>query len=76
MQLYDLLKLIFFALLCLPVVVLGGYFIVRLIRSSVQIQKFDQKEQQNKIKIEEKAIYEEQRKQNFYDDYDRNKGYR
>ena len=73
---YRVLKLVFYILLVLPILVIGTYFVVRLCQSMGQINRTDKRLKEEKEKEKERQYYENLRKQNFYDDYDKNKGYR
>ena len=73
---YKILKFAFFILLLLPIMVIGFYFFVRLWKNKVAINKTDKKIAAELKKAAQEEEYESKRKQNFFDDYDRNKGYR
>ena len=73
---YDILKFVFYILLCLPVLVIGLYFFVCLIKDNVGIKKFDKQLKEEQRKADEREAFEMKKRQNFYDDYDRSKGYR
>jgi len=62
--------------MCLPIVVLGIYFYVRLRKNMKEIKEVEKKEKEEQKKAKERAKHEELKRKNFYDDYDRSKGYR
>lgn len=70
---YNILKIVFYILMCLPIFVLGLYFFVRLARNMFEIRDADMAKRQERIEAKRKEQYEAQRRQNFYDDYDRNR---
>lgn len=56
--------------------VIGFYFFVRLWKNKVAITKIDKKIAAELKKAAEEEEHEYKKKQNFFDDYDKNKGYR
>lgn len=73
---YKVLKFAFFILLMLPIIVIGFYFFVRLWKNKVAITKTDKKIAAELKKAARAEEHEYKKKQNFFDDYDKNKGYK
>jgi len=73
---YEVLKIVFYVLLCLPVLVLGIYFFVSLCKDIFDIKKSEKKEKEIMRMNAEKKRSEDIDRQLFYKKIDERRGSR
>lgn len=73
---YDILKFAFYILMCIPVVVIGLLFFLRLKGNKKELIEAETKAKEEKAIAKARAREDAIKRQLFYDDYDKNKGYK
>lgn len=73
---YDILKIAFYVLMCIPILVIGLVFFLRLKSNKKELIEAEIREKEEKAIARERAKLDAIRRQSFYDDYDKNKGYK
>lgn len=73
---YDILKIAFYVLMCIPIFIIGLVFFLRLKSNRKELIEAEIREKEERAIAKEKAKLDAIRRQSFYDDYDKNKGYK
>ena len=73
---YDILKIAFYVLMCIPIFIIGLVFFLRLNSNRKELIEAEIREKEERAIAKEKAKLDAIRRQSFYDDYDKNKGYK
>ena len=73
---YDILKIAFYVLMCIPIFIIGLVFFLRLKSNKKELIEAEIREKEERAIAKEKAKLDAIRRQSFYDDYDKNKGYK
>jgi len=71
MQINKILQYVFYGLLCLPVLVMGCWFFVSLVRDIKHINMASKKAKEEKIKARNEQVLEAEKKRIFYEQLDR-----
>ena len=73
---YDILKIAFYVLMCIPIFIIGLVFFLRLKSNRKELIEAEIRKKEERAIAKEKAKLDAIRRQSFYDDYDKNKGYK